>query len=206
MSQPPTPPNPWPAVPLLALAGGVDGIGWLRLDALFVGFMSGSSTLLGLAGAAGALPRAATLAAVIVLFGLGVMAGTVIGLRTGRPAPAVLALVAALLLLAWRLLPAGPTIVLLPLVPAMGLLNTALPGATTFVTGALVRGCRDLVLALAGGPRLAWAPSLAGWAALVAGAAAGGWLDATIGDAALLVPAFAAAIGAVIARFAYSPR
>ena len=43
--------NPWAAVPLVALAGCVDAIGWLRFDQLFVSFISGTSTMLGIASA-----------------------------------------------------------------------------------------------------------------------------------------------------------
>ncbi|MEN0073705.1 MAG: hypothetical protein AAGC69_04945, partial [Paracraurococcus sp.] len=41
------PVSPWAAVPLAALAGCVDAIGWLRFDQLFVSFISGTSTMLG---------------------------------------------------------------------------------------------------------------------------------------------------------------
>ena len=43
----------------------------------------------------------------------------------------------------------------------------------TYVTGALVKVGQLLAAALSGGPRFAWLPNLALWAALVAGAAIG---------------------------------
>jgi uncharacterized membrane protein YoaK (UPF0700 family) len=197
--------NPWAAVPFVALAGCVDAIGWLRFDQLFVSFISGTSTMLGIAGAGGHAGRAAALATVIGLFAAGALLGAAVGAVAGRwRSPAVLGLVAALLTAAlaapatgtWALPPAAWA-----MVPAMGMLNTALPGVggITFVTGALSRAMEGLVHALLGrAPHGAWAQQAACWAAMTAGATLGALLQGAWGDAALAVPATAALLGALV--------
>ncbi|WP_149538898.1 DUF1275 family protein [Siccirubricoccus phaeus] len=201
--------RPWLAVPLVAIGGCVDAIGWLRLRELFVSFMSGTSTLFGLALAGGEAERAAALGLVVLLFALGALAGAAVGrLAGGWRGPAVLALVAALLLAAWRLPWAEHATLPLAawaMVAAMGALNLAIPGVggITFVTGALTRFAEAFVAALAGaGPHAAWASQLAAWAALVGGAALGAVLEARVGQQAVAVPALAAALAALVAGLA----
>jgi uncharacterized membrane protein YoaK (UPF0700 family) len=200
--------RPWLAVPLVAIGGCVDAIGWLRLHELFVSFMSGTTTLLGLALVAGIADRAAALGLVVALFAAGAVAGAALGRLAGRwRAPAVLALVAGLLATAWQL--PAPSAQLPPsawaMVPAMGALNLALPGVggITFVTGALTRFAEAFIAALAGaGPHAAWASQIAAWGALVCGAASGAWLETHLGHQALAVPALAAALAALVAVLA----
>ena len=198
----------WLAVPLVALGGCVDAIGWLRLQELFVSFMSGTSTLLGLAVAEGRPDRAVALALVVALFAAGAVMGAALARLAGRwGAAVVLAAVAALLGCGWRLPSVGAAMMGLPpmafaVVPAMGALNLALPGVggITFVTGSLTRFADALVAALAGAGRHgAWLVQLAVWAALVVGAAAGAWLEAHIGQDALAVPALIATVAALVA-------
>ncbi len=196
----------WLAVPLVAIGGCVDAIGWLRLQELFVSFMSGTSTLLGVAVAARQPGRAAELAVVVALFALGAVAGAGLARLAGRRrAAAVLGVVAVLLGCGWRLPSvegAGLPLMAFAVVPAMGALNLALPGVggITFVTGALTRFADALVTALAGAGRHgAWVVQAAAWMALVAGATAGAWLEARMGQDALVVPALAAAMAAVVA-------
>lgn len=202
----PAPINPWAAVPLVALAGCVDAIGWLRFDQLFVSFISGTSTMLGIAAAEGHGLRAAALALVVGLFAAGALAGAALGVFAGRwRSPVVLLLVAALLAAAlllpasggWELPPAG-----FAMVPAMGMLNTALPGVggVTFVTGALSRAMEGLMQALRGrAPHGAWAQQAACWAAMVAGAGLGAGLHLGWGEVALAVPMTAALLAAMLA-------
>lgn len=202
--------NPWVAVPFVALAGCVDAIGWLRFDQLFVGFISGTSTMLGIAAAEGRAGRAAALATVVGLFAAGALLGAVVGTAAGRwRSVAVLGLIAALLtaaLLAPATGPAGLPPAGLPpaawaMVPAMGMLNTALPGVggITFVTGALSRAMEGLVQALIGRARHgAWVQQAACWAAITTGATLGALLQGAWGDAALAVPASAALLGALV--------
>ena len=197
--------NPWAAVPFVALAGCVDAIGWLRFDQLFVSFISGTSTMLGIATAEGHGARAAALGTGVGLFAAGALLGAVVGSVAGRwRSAAVLALVAVLLAGALLAPPTGPWD--LPpaawaMVPAMGMLNTALPGigGITFVTGALSRAMEGLVHALLGrAPHGAWAQQAACWAAMTAGATLGALLQGAWGDAALAVPATAALLGALV--------
>ncbi|MBL6457193.1 DUF1275 family protein [Belnapia sp. T6] len=193
----------WMAVPLVAIGGCVDAIGWLRLRELFVSFMSGTSTLLGLALAEGQPDRAAELGLVVLLFAGGAVAGAGLARLAGAwRAPVVLGVVAALLACAWRLSwigGAGLPPMAFAMVPAMGALNMALPGVggITFVTGALTRFADALITALAGAGRHgAWMVQIAAWMALVAGATAGAWLETRMGQDALVVPALAAALAA----------
>jgi uncharacterized membrane protein YoaK (UPF0700 family) len=192
-------------VPLVALAGCVDAIGWLRFDQLFVGFISGTSTMLGITATGGDAARAVALASVVGLFAAGALAGAVIALAAGRGrSPAVLAAVAALLGVALKAPPGGDGLPLAAyaMVPAMGMLNTALPGVggITFVTGALSRAAEGLVQALAGRARHgAWVQQAACWVAITAGAAAGAALQRHWGNAALAAPALAAALAAILA-------
>lgn len=210
--------NPWAAVPLVALAGCVDAIGWLRFDALFVSFISGTSTMLGIAAAEGETGRAAALGAVVGLFAAGALVGAVAGSLAGAcRSVAVLGLVAALL--AAALLMSGPVLpgagrwdpppAAFAMVPAMGLLNTALPGVggVTFVTGALARAMEGLVHALRGrAPHRAWAQQAACWTAMVAGALLGAVLQRAWGDAALAVPASGALLATLLAALAAQRR
>lgn len=188
------------ALPLVALAGCVDAIGWLRLDGLFVSFMSGTSTMLGVAATGGDHGRAWVLAAAIGLFAAGALAGFLLArwAAAWRTA-AVLALVGALLVAAWWL----PFVGVLPppaccLVLAMGALNAALPGVggITFVTGALTRFGE----ALAAGSRAAWW-HLGLWLAMVAGAAGGALLQRHAPAEALAIPAAVSLAGAALASF-----
>jgi uncharacterized membrane protein YoaK (UPF0700 family) len=194
----------WAAVPLVGLAGSVDAIGWLRLEEMFVGIITGNSTLLGVALARGNAPRALALAGLVGLFALGALLGALLGRLAGRwRIPAVLGTVAGLLLLAAALpFTMGPGLppAALALVPAMGMVNTALPaaGGISFLTGTLVRAMQGVVAALAGEtPRWAWLPHLAAWAALLAGAVLGAMLELALGGRALLVPGLAMAMAAL---------
>jgi uncharacterized membrane protein YoaK (UPF0700 family) len=200
----------WAAVPLVAMAGCVDAIGWLRLEEMFVGIITGNSTLLGVALARAEWRRARTLTGLVGLFAFGALLGAVLGRLAERwRIPAVLGAAAALLGLATAL----PFEGLVPpavfaLVPAMGMVNTALPaaGGITFLTGTLVRAMQGLVAALAGeAPRWAWLPHLAAWAALLAGATLGAVLELAVGSRALAVPALGMALAAVAVALRRTP-
>lgn len=155
---------------------------------------------------------AADLALVVGLFAAGAMLGAAAGLLAGRWRSATVCLLVAALLLAAVLLPRtmgevlpGLPLAALGMVPAMGMLNTALlgVGGITFVAGVLARGCQGVVTALAGrGPRWAWAPQFAAWVAMVAGAVGGGLLEARFGQDALAVPAAGALLAALAAAIA----
>jgi uncharacterized membrane protein YoaK (UPF0700 family) len=169
------------ACALAALAGYVDGIGFLHLGGLFVSFMSGNSTRMGVFLVQGQWPSAVEALGLIVLFVLGAGAGSLIVLGRGAHRQPWLLLALALLLGAAALAYAFdlPNLAISAIVIAMGLENAAFQidgGAglgLTYVTGALVKAGQLIAVALTGGARWAWAPSLLMWAALVMGSAGG---------------------------------
>jgi uncharacterized membrane protein YoaK (UPF0700 family) len=71
------------ACALSALAGYVDGIGFLHLGGLFVSFMSGNSTRMGVSLAEGHWQNAAEALGLIVLFVTGAAGGSLIVLSGG---------------------------------------------------------------------------------------------------------------------------
>jgi uncharacterized membrane protein YoaK (UPF0700 family) len=164
------------ACALSALAGYVDGIGFLHLGGLFVSFMSGNSRL-GVSLANGHWQNAAAALGLIAAFVVGAAAGSLIVLGRGvRRQPWVLLAEAALLAAAALCYAFGLSNVAIALIVlAMGLENAVFQidgGAglgLTYVTGALVKVGQHLAAAITGGARWAWLPNLLLWAALVAG-------------------------------------
>jgi len=113
-------------VAFTAVAGFVDAIGFLRLNGLFLGFMSGNSTRFAVAVARMRWAEAGRAGGVVLLFVAGVVVGTLIGRAAAAwRRPAILAGEAMLLVLGMalgRLGFAGAV----PLVLAMGVQNAAL--------------------------------------------------------------------------------
>jgi uncharacterized membrane protein YoaK (UPF0700 family) len=196
------------ACALSALAGYVDGIGYLHLGGLFVSFMSGNSTRLGVSLAEGQWSAAAAALGLIALFVIGAAAGSLIVLGRGaNRQPWVLLAEAGLLALAalyyWYGL---PNVAIAAIVLAMGLENAVFQihgGAglgLTYVTGALVKVGQLVATALTGGARWAWAPNLLLWAALVTGSVCGALAYHWINLAAIWFAAGAAlALSAIVA-------
>src|SRR5258708_19751678 len=112
------------ACALSALAGYVDGIGFLHLGGLFVSFMSGNSTRMGVSLAEGQWLSAAEAFGLIALFVVGAAAGSLIVLGRGTNRQPWLLLVEAGLLAAPPLSYAFPPSHLPPPppVPPVGLL------------------------------------------------------------------------------------
>ena len=170
------------ACSLSALAGYVDGIGFLHLGGLFVSFMSGNSTQFGVNLAQGRWQSAMQALSLIGLFVAGTAAGSLIAhSRLRYPQSRVLLIEALLLACAALGYHMGfATFAIGPMVLAMGLENAIFqvrggPGlGLTYVTGALDKVGQLIAAALTGGPRWAWLPNLLLWAALVAGAVCGG--------------------------------
>ena len=156
------------------LAGATDVCGLAKLHDLFVSFMSGNTTMLGVALARHDVERFATIAGVIGLFVTGVSLGTVVAvLAHGRHMAAVSLAVGILLLV-----PLGWPAAITPcLTLAMGALNAAMQraGATgvslTYVTGTLVkfgRGLGELACGRRDDP--SWSLNGLLWSSLLAGA------------------------------------
>ena len=169
------------ACALSALAGYVDGIGFLHLGGLFVSFMSGNSTRMGVFLAEGEWRSALEALGLIALFVGGAAIGSLIVLGRLAHRQVVLLLIEALLLLAAGLAHhlGQQSLAVAAIVLAMGLENAVfqIDGGggigLTYVTGALVKVGQLLAGAMTGGPRWGWLPNLLLWAALVAGAVVG---------------------------------
>jgi uncharacterized membrane protein YoaK (UPF0700 family) len=200
------------ACALSALAGYVDGIGYLHLGGLFVSFMSGNSTRMGVSLAQAQWQDAAQALGLIALFVMGAAAGSLIVLGRGvHRQPLVLLAEALLLAIAALAYSFGlPNVAIGAIVLAMGLENAVFQidgGAglgLTYVTGALVKVGQFMAAALTGGARWAWTPNLLLWAALVAGSVGGALAYAWVNLGAIWLAAAAAlalsGIGAATAR------
>ena len=160
---------------MVFLAGATDVYGLSKLRDLFVSFMSGNTTSLGVAIGSGDGGRAATAAALVALFVVGAASGTVLAEWAGRW-HSVVVMVAVTLLLTFAA--AVPSLAIHSVVLAMGALNAAFSriGVTsvslTYVTGALVKfgqGLGRLVIGRSGGD---WSWTVQGvmWGCLLAGA------------------------------------
>ena len=196
------------ACALSALAGYVDAIGFLHLGGLFVSFMSGNSTRMGVSLAEGQWSSAAASLALIALFVVGAAAGSLIVLGRGvNRQPWVLLAEALLLAIAAACYEFGfANAAVAAIVLAMGMENAVfhIDGGAglglTYVTGALVKVGQLAALALTGGARWGWAPNLLLWAALVAGSLCGAAAYHWINLAAIWFAAAAAlALSAIVA-------
>jgi uncharacterized membrane protein YoaK (UPF0700 family) len=196
------------ACALSALAGYVDSVGFLHLGGLFVSFMSGNSTRLGVSLAEGGWANAAAALGLIALFVAGAACGSLIVLGRGaNRQPWVLLAEAALLAAAALCYASGfSNAAVAAMVLAMGLENALFQidgGAglgLTYVTGALVKVGQLLAAALTGGARWAWLPNLLLWAALVAGGVCGATAYHWINLAAIwFAAALALALSGIVA-------
>jgi uncharacterized membrane protein YoaK (UPF0700 family) len=168
------------ACALTALAGYVDGIGFLHLGGLFVSFMSGNSTRLGVSLAEGRWSNAAQAIGLIALFVTGAACGSLIVRGRANRQPQVLLTEASLLAISALCYAFGRSnAAVVAMVLAMGLENAVFQVGgggglgLTYITGALVKVGQFLAAALTGGARWGWLPHLLLWAALVAGAVCG---------------------------------
>ena len=169
------------ACALSALAGYVDGIGFLHLGGLFVSFMSGNSTRLGVKLAEGHWRDATEATGLIVLFVIGAALGSLIVSTRSAFSQCWVLLAEGLLLAAAALCYAlgMSSVAIAAIVLAMGLENSVFQAeggaglGLTYMTGALVKVGQLAAAALTGGRRWAWLPNLLLWAALVVGAICG---------------------------------
>ena len=196
------------ACALSALAGYVDGIGFLHLGGLFVSFMSGNSTRLGVSLAEERWSEAAGAAGLIALFVVGAASGSLIVRSRSAYCQCWILLVEGTLLAGAALSHffGLSAVAIAGIVMAMGLENAVfqLEGGgglgLTYVTGALVKVGQLMAVALTGGPRFGWVPNLLLWAALVAGCVIGAWAYPRINLAAIwFAAAVAFALGAMLA-------
>jgi uncharacterized membrane protein YoaK (UPF0700 family) len=196
------------ACALSALAGYVDGIGFLHLGGLFVSFMSGNSTRMGVSLAEGHWLSAIEALGLVALFVTGAAAGSliVLGRGTNRQPWVLLAEAALLAVAALCYTSSLPNAAVAAIVLAMGMENAVFQidgGAglgLTYVTGALVKVGQLVAAALGGGTRWAWAPNLLLWAALVAGSLCGALAYHWINLAAIWFAAGSAlALSAIVA-------
>jgi oxalate decarboxylase len=167
---------------LSAAAGFVDAVGWIAFSGVFVAFMSGNTTRLGVEAVRGNLGLVAPVALTILAFTAGAALGTV--LRRLGGLPGLLAAEAALLAVSGAITASAGPAAILPLAVAMGMQNLARQPAGpaqlggTFITGTLV----GLGQAIATADWRAGGAQAAGWLALVAGIMAGaiamGWVGA----------------------------
>jgi uncharacterized membrane protein YoaK (UPF0700 family) len=194
------------ACALSALAGYVDGIGFLHLGGLFVSFMSGNSTRMGVSLAAGEWEPAASAFGLIVLFVIGAAAGSLIVLGHGvHRQPLVLLAEAGLLAAAAFAYSIGAIVVAMGVENAVFQIQGGAGLGLTYVTGALVKVGQLLADALKGGARFGWLPNLLLWAALVVGSVCGAlayhWLNlAAIWFAAGVALALSATLALTIHR------
>jgi uncharacterized membrane protein YoaK (UPF0700 family) len=197
------------AAALSATAGFVDAVGWLTSGGLFVSFMSGNVTKLGL-GLAGHLDNALLGAGLLCSFVGGVVLGSLVGRAAGRRqqrhvlwlVTGMMALAAALLLQRALLVPA-----VLLLAAAMGAKNTVFAEdgevkvGLTYMTGALVRVGKRIATALHGGDRSGWVAPLLLFLSMLAGATLGGLAFMVAGPRALW-----AAVAVMVGLSLYSER
>ena len=196
------------AASLAAIAGYVDATGFLATSGFFVSFMSGNSTRL----AVGSIERAADAAAALALiavFVVGVVIGSLAGRNAGRHQRSrVIALVAVVLFGAVALSTAGQSQAALGAMALAMVAENAIFEAEgevqiglTYMTGTLVKFGQRLGTALSGGDRWGWTPYALLWLGLVAGAVSGAALFPLFGLKSLLVPAgFLAILALLVAR------
>lgn len=190
------------ACALSALAGYVDGIGFLHLGGLFVSFMSGNSTRMGVSLAEGHFRAAAEALGLIALFVTGAACGSLIVLGQNRYSQSLVLLAEGVLLALAGLCNAldVDNLAVAAIVMAMALENAVfqIDGGSglglTYVTGTLVKVGRLLAAALTGGARFGWVPNLLLWGALVLGGVCGALVYHQIALAAI----WFAAAGALV--------
>lgn len=185
------------AVCLSFLAGYVDALGFIELGGVFVSFMSGNSTRLGVAAAMGDSGILLVAGSILCCFVTGVVAGSLLGhWQRKRRMTAILTFVALLLLASALAVSSGLRfggVVLMAL--AMGAVNTLFEKdgevsiALTYMTGTLVRMGQRIAGAILGGPKLLWLRYMALWLGLVCGAGAGAFMYGTAGLAAIWLAA-----------------
>lgn len=197
----------WDALAVLPLAGGMaslagatDVYGLGILHDLFVSFMSGNTTTLGVALGHGDWGRAGFILELVGLFVAGAAAGAALGEVSGQQHAPAVALAVALVLTVPVLRP-GWTVPAFTL--AMGTLNASMDRvgqasiSLTYVTGTLVKFGQGIGHALCGKPHAwSWAWQAPMWLSLLAGAVAATLVRQRLGaEVVWPLPAYALALG-----------
>ncbi len=193
------------ALALAAVAGAVDAIALVGLGDIYVSFMSGNTSQLGMAVGRMSSDRIVKVGLVVMVFVAGVVLGELVATQIApRSRSTVLLAVVATGLgsaAALSMLGLSPWIVSLVMAFAMGLQNAVLRRAghvdvaLTYVTGTLVHMSRAIAAALLRrGPWHRAGPFLALWLAFVFGAWAGGLGSAAGAGNAIAGTAVAAAL------------
>lgn len=193
------------ATALLAIAGFVDAVGFLRLGHLFVSFESGNSTQFAIGIGGVSLSEASVAGALVGLFLAGVVGGKMLAIAAKDwRRPAILIAEAALIGVA-ALVPLPGVRPAFLMAVAMGGQNAVLHHAgqtktsLTYVTGTLVNFGERLAEAVCrAGPAAAWAPYLVLWIGIVCGGAVGAIAYGAWGLRALLIPTGAILVLAAI--------
>lgn len=200
------------AATLSATAGYVDAVGWIVSGGLFVSFMSGNVTRIGL-GLAGNFDNVALGSGLIVAFVGGVVIGSLLGRAVGsRQRNSVLWLVTVLMSFAALILELGWQVpAALLLAASMGAKNTIFAEngevkvGLTYMTGALVRIGKRIATAILGGDRWGWVAPATLFFGMLAGATLGAMTQAAIGSRALFVAAAIMLMLTLYARFRLGP-
>ncbi len=158
------------------LAGATDAYGFVELRGLYVSFMSGNTTMLGMALGGGGLARSAAIALLIGMFVVGAAAGEVLFNVAGRFREAAVPFVVSVLLCVPLAIPGWTAFAF---VLAMGAFNAAMSKvgsasvSLTYVTGALVKFGQGAGNWLTGRRAdLSWLLQAPMWASLLAGSIA----------------------------------
>ena len=193
---------------LSATAGFVDAVGWLTSGGLFVSFMSGNVTKLGL-GIAGHLDNVALGAGLISSFVGGVVIGSLVGRAAGvRQRGVVLSLVTGMMALAALALEMRLLVpAVLVLAASMGAKNTVFAEngevkvGLTYMTGALVRIGKRIATAILGGDRFGWVAPASLFFGMVLGATLGATAQMALGPQALWLAVAAMLALTIVSRW-----
>lgn len=165
---------------ITAVAGFVDGVGFIHFGGYFLSFMSGNSTRSAAALAQGDANGWFLAMGFVGCFVLGVIIATLLGARVSRyRRPLVMYLSASLLLLGAILGDEGAVFTAAALAMAMGAVNVSYTNSgevslgLTYMTGTLVKLGQQLASALSGGNRTLWMPYAVLWSMITLGSLAG---------------------------------
>lgn len=166
---------------LAALAGFVDAIGYILIGGYFVAFMSGNTTIAGVALAEGRWFDFGRASGLIVAFVVGVVLGSLLRKRVRRRQSAVMLMVTGLLAVAALAYVDPRSAVIAPplLAMAMGAENAVFERdgevsiGLTYMTGTLVKLAQGVAKALAREPAPGWWRNFVLWLGLSGGSILG---------------------------------